>query len=85
MCRLNAELDSGQVPQVQQRRRKPEPRPARQHRGQWVRGVHLGDAVGADQQQAAHLVIHQDRIDQPNGSGRCPVQIVEDHHHRPGR
>ena len=57
--------------------------PSRQQRRQRVRRVHVVVAVGAHQQQALDRLLAQHQVDEAERGAPGPLQVVDEHHHRP--
>ena len=57
--------------------------PSRQRRRQRMRRVHLAVAVRAHQQQALDRLLAQHQVDEAERRAPGPLQVIDEHHHRP--
>jgi hypothetical protein len=57
--------------------------PAGEQRRRRMRRVDVVLAARADQQQAVDRLLAQHEVDQTERGGPRPLQVVEEHHHRP--
>ena len=57
--------------------------PPGQRRRQRMRRVHVAVAVGAHQQQALDRLLAQHQVDEAERRAPGPLQVIDEHHHRP--